>query len=93
MDVLETKSTENFQASISLVSQIEESMHLGTPVEDAFSLKLQRKLASTVPPRPMVNIDRKDAIAHLRRFCQDAADLQQMLDYRGPHNLRVRPSV
>jgi hypothetical protein len=89
-DVLETGSMENFQASIPLVSQIEESMSLGKPVEEAFSLKLQRKLASTVPPRPMVKIDRKEAMEHLGRLCQDATDVLQMLDYRGPYNLRVR---
>lgn len=90
MDVLETRSMKNFQASVPFVSQIEESMSLGKPVEEAFSLKLQRKLASTVPPRPMVKIDSKEAITHMRRLCEDAADVLQMLDYRGPYNLRVR---
>ncbi|KAK2766208.1 hypothetical protein FQN54_007724 [Arachnomyces sp. PD_36] len=88
LNVLETRSMESFQASIPLVCQIEESMPRGKPVEEAFSLKLQRKLASTVPPRPMVNVDTKEAMAHLRRLCQDAADVLQMLDYRGPYNLR-----
>lgn len=56
---------------------------------DAFSLKIQRKLASTVPPRPMVNITSDDALAHLKRLCQDAIDMQQMLDYTGPSNFKV----
>lgn len=90
MDVLETRSIADFQASVPLVSQIEETMSLGKPIEEAFSLKLQRKLASTVPPRPIVKIERKEAMAHLRRLCQDAADVLQMLDYHGPYNLRVR---
>src|SRR5699024_6212590 len=90
IDVLETRSMENFQASAPLVSQIEQSMSLGKPIEEAFSLKLQRKLASTVPPRPMVKINSNEAMEHLRRLCQDAADILQMLDYRGPYNLRVR---
>lgn len=88
--VLETRSMADFQASVPLVSQIEETMSLGKPIEEAFSLKLQRKLASTVPPRPMVTIDRKEAMAHLRRLCQDATDVLQILDYHGPYNLRVR---
>jgi hypothetical protein len=56
---------------------------------EAFSLKIQRKLASTVPPRPMVQIPSDDALAHLERLCQDAIDMQQMLDYRGPSNFKV----
>lgn len=55
---------------------------------DAFSLKIQRKLASTVPPRPMVTISSDDALAHLKRLCQDAIDMQQMLDYTGPSNFK-----
>src|SRR5699024_9556214 len=40
--------------------------------------------------RPMVKISSNEAMEHLRRLCQDAADILQMLDYRGPYNLRVR---
>ncbi|KAF7587158.1 hypothetical protein BBP40_007666 [Aspergillus hancockii] len=51
--------------------------------------KIQRKLASTVPPRPMVKINFEDALAHLKRLCKDAIDLLEVLDYCGPHNLKV----
>lgn len=87
--VLETRSTEKFSTSLSRVSSLAKSAPLGKPVPDAFSLKIQRRLASTVPPRPMVEISLDDALSHLKRLCQDAIDLGQILDYRGPHNFRV----
>lgn len=64
-------------------------MHLGKSVPEAFSWKIQRRLASTVPPRPMVHVSAADATAHMTRFCQDAVDVQQILEYRGPYNLQV----
>jgi hypothetical protein len=41
----------------------------------------------------MVNIDSDDALAHLKRLCQDAIDMQQMLDYTGPSNFKVSALV
>lgn len=37
----------------------------------------------------MVKISFEDALAHLKRLCQDAIDLLEVLDYSGPHNLKV----
>lgn len=89
VEVLETRSAENFTSCIAQLRPLTETVALGKPVPDAFSLKIQRKLASTVPPRPMVNITSDDALAHLKRLCQDAIDMQQMLDYTGPSNFKV----
>lgn len=89
LDVMQSRSTESFVSSLSKVPLIEKSVSLGKSVPDAFSLKIQRKLASTVPPRPMVKISHEDALDHLKRFCRDAIDIQEILDYRGPENLRV----
>ncbi|KAL1970414.1 hypothetical protein VTN77DRAFT_5575 [Rasamsonia byssochlamydoides] len=89
IDVVHTRSKGPFVSCLSLVLAIEKSVSLGKPVPEAFSLKIQRKLASTVPPRPMVTISSKDAIDHLRRFCRDAIDIQEILDYSGSYNLRV----
>ncbi|CRG83051.1 N-alpha-acetyltransferase 35, NatC auxiliary subunit [Talaromyces islandicus] len=79
----------SFTACLSLVGPIENSVSLGKPVEDAFTLKIQRKLASTVPPRPMVTISIGSAISHLKRLCQDAIDMHEILDYSGSDDLRV----
>lgn len=89
LSVLETRSTDHFASCLSQLGPLTETVSLGKPVPEAFSLKIQRKLASTVPPRPMVHMKSDDALAHLKRLCQDAIDMQQMLDYTGPSNFKV----
>lgn len=79
----------NFAFCLSRLATLTESVSLGKEVPEAFSMKIQRKLASTVPPRPIVNVSSKDALAHMKRLCQDAIDMQQILDYRGPSNFKV----
>lgn len=86
---IQTKSTEHFTACLPQVTSLSDFSSLGKPIPEAFSEKIQRKLASTVPPRPIVRISFEDALAHLKRLCQDAIDLREVLDYRGPHNFRV----
>lgn len=89
LEVIETRSTDDFSSSLSHLGTLAETMSLGKPVPEAFSTKIQRKLASTVPPRPIVQISQETAIAHAKRLCQDAIDMQQILDYRGPSNFKV----
>ncbi|OAX84148.1 hypothetical protein ACJ72_01475 [Emergomyces africanus] len=91
MDTLPAKerSAEPFLAALRQIQLIEKSIPLGKPVAEAFSLKIQRRLASTVPPRPMVHVSAADSISHMTRFCQDAVDVQQILVYRGPYNLQT----
>lgn len=78
-----------FTTCLSLVGPIESSVSLGKPIEDAFTLKIQRKLASTVPPRPMVTISIGSAMSHLKRLCQDAIDMHELLEYSGSDDLQV----
>ncbi|OJJ50594.1 hypothetical protein ASPZODRAFT_106353 [Penicilliopsis zonata CBS 506.65] len=87
--VLQTRSTKHLSSCISHISALEKSSPLGQAVPEAFSLKIQRKLASTVPPRPMVNISIENALSHLRRLCQDAIDIQQVLEYSCPYNVMI----
>ncbi|KAJ5919857.1 hypothetical protein N7454_009692 [Penicillium verhagenii] len=89
LDILETRSTANFAVCLKHLDEMKESHSIGQPVPEAFSLKIQRKLASTVPPRPIVQISYDDAFAHSKRLCQDAIDMQHMLDYRGPTNFKT----
>ncbi|KAJ5788742.1 NatC N(alpha)-terminal acetyltransferase Mak10 subunit [Penicillium paradoxum] len=89
LEVLETRSTKSFASCLSQLGPLTETVSLGKPIPEAFSLKIQRKLASTVPPRPMVHINSGDALEHLKRLCQDAIDMQQMLDYTGPSNFKT----
>lgn len=88
-DILQNKSTGYFASCLSQLSSLTKSVSLGKPVSDAFSVKIQRRLASTVPPRPMVKVSFEDALAHLRRLCRDAIDLQELVEYGGPYNFKV----
>lgn len=53
------------------LQEIQESHNIGSPVKDAFSSKIQRRLASTVPPRPVVELPFSDACQVLLELCQD----------------------
>ncbi|KAL8670100.1 MAG: hypothetical protein Q9168_005345 [Polycauliona sp. 1 TL-2023] len=70
-----------------LLPGIHQTQRLGTLVREAFSVKLQRKLTSNVPPRPMVDTTFEEAHAFLAKLCRDAADVYQVLDYHGCSNL------
>ena len=72
---------------VPLLAEIKRTTVLGKEVEEAFSLKVQRTLASSVPPRPMVAIQFSEAVLHLERLCYDATDVYQLCDIRGSENL------
>ncbi|KAJ5084874.1 hypothetical protein NUU61_009453 [Penicillium alfredii] len=89
LDILDTRSTENFKSCVSHLGPLKSSVPLGKPLPEAFSMKIQRRLASTVPPRPIVQLGHDDALAHLERLCQDAIDMEQILDYHGSSNFKT----
>lgn len=47
---------------------VDQSSLLSEPVPEAFSIKIQRRLASSVPPRPMVAVERQDSVNFLRQM-------------------------
>ncbi|KAK8161366.1 Mak10 subunit, NatC N-terminal acetyltransferase-domain-containing protein [Phyllosticta citrichinensis] len=53
------------------VPKVEETHALGHPVKEAFSSKIQRRLASTVPPRPVVELEYALACRVLNELCHD----------------------
>lgn len=63
---------------------------LGTAVESAFSKKIQRRLASSVPPRPVVNISFDEAHAFLARLCAHGQEAYGILQYSRPLSAMVR---
>ncbi|RKF56339.1 N-alpha-acetyltransferase 35, NatC auxiliary subunit [Golovinomyces cichoracearum] len=65
----------------SMISELKISAMYGTSVPSAFSEKLQRKLASTVPPRPTVQVLHEDALNHFERLCLDASAVVEILNY------------
>lgn len=81
--------SESFKACFALIPSLDKSAVLGKPVQESFTLKIQRKLASTIPPRPMVTIDLQAAVDYMKRLFQDAIDLHEILIYSNPDDLRV----
>lgn len=66
-----------------------ETKRLGIPVNSAFSAKIQRRLASTIPPRPIVEIGFEQAHEELRRTCQCMGEANRIKQYYGGSNLMV----
>lgn len=93
IEIVQTRSMQPFESCLEQLPLLTKSVSLGKPVPESFSSKIQRKLASTLPPRPMVKVSAEDAVAHVKRICQDAIDLKEILEYRGSYNLKVRLSL
>ncbi|KAF4625910.1 hypothetical protein G7Y89_g12252 [Cudoniella acicularis] len=69
---------------------LKSSASLGRPVPASFSHKLQRKLASTTPPRPIVQISKEAAYDFLERICRDGSVAAEVLRYYDSHSLMQR---
>jgi hypothetical protein len=62
------------------ITNITSTHALGKTVPDSFSTKIQRKLASTVPPRPIVELAFKDALENLTQLCIDCEEATRFTD-------------
>jgi hypothetical protein len=71
---------------------INKSHSLGIPVPEAFSTKIQRKLASTMPPRPIVQLSFEEANTHFKRLIADGKEVVKVLDFKDSQSLLVSPS-
>ena len=74
---------------LKLLPMLSQTSKLGVPLENSFSIKIQRKLASTVPPRPIVKISFDEAVARLSGICHDGRDAYQILDAKAGTRLMV----
>ena len=70
---------------------INKSHPLGITVPEAFSTKIQRKLASTMPPRPIVQLSFEDANIHFKRLIVDGKEVVKVLDFTDSQSLLVSP--
>ena len=69
---------------------INKSRHLGTPVPEAFSTKIQRRLASTMPPRPIVQLSFEETYEHFKKLFIDGIDVLNVLNYADSQSLLVK---
>ena len=81
---------ESWAACIQLMPAVRRTNVLSGPVESAFSSKIQRRLASSVPPRPVVNISFDDADAFFVRTCVNAQEAFGVLRWSGASHIMVR---
>ncbi|KAI9052716.1 hypothetical protein LZ554_002992 [Drepanopeziza brunnea f. sp. 'monogermtubi'] len=83
-----SKDSKKYWSELSAsISDVKSSSAFGKPVPSSFSVKIQRKLASTVPPRPIVEVSQEDALSHLERLCSDASVAVEVLEYYDSHSL------
>ena len=80
-------------SGLAALTKIKDTHQLGRPVDEAFSAKLQRKLASTMPPRPIVHLGFDEAMDHLTRLFKDGSELIDVLHYTDSQCLQVRPCL
>ncbi|KAL2265163.1 hypothetical protein VTJ83DRAFT_6263 [Remersonia thermophila] len=66
---------------------VNETRSLGTPVPEAFSAKIQRRLASTMPPRPIVQPTPEEAHEHFKRMIADGIRVVNVLNYSDSQSL------
>lgn len=68
----------------------------GKAVDEAFSPKVQRRLASTVPPRPITDLQFEEACQNLSCLCDDIREVLRVSDegpIQNPEHLLVSPST
>lgn len=63
------------------------SHKLAKPVSDSFSAKIQRRLASTVPPKPMVELSFEDAFEKMTLMSKDCQEAVRIVEF-GPENIQ-----
>ncbi|KIW92978.1 uncharacterized protein Z519_06827 [Cladophialophora bantiana CBS 173.52] len=78
------------EENLALIKTIEETSTLGRPTSTVmFTLKMQRGLASSVPPRPMIVIEKDKALPFFRQLLTDTTTAFQMLDITSSSDLLV----
>lgn len=71
------------------IKNTKDSHDLGIAVPAAFNTKMQGLLASTMPPRPIVQPSFEEAVEHWSRFSKDGAEAVDILNYEDPQSLLV----
>lgn len=73
-----------------ILEPINKSHSLGIAVPEAFSAKIQRRLASTMPPRAIVQLSFDEMYSNFKRLIADGQEVTDVLDYSDSQSLLVR---
>ncbi|KAI5852246.1 Mak10 subunit, NatC N-terminal acetyltransferase-domain-containing protein [Tricharina praecox] len=71
---------------LELVAKVEKEHALAKEVPEAWSMSVQRKLASSVPPRSLVELPFEEAATTLKQLCAETKDILKILNYAGATN-------
>ena len=63
------------------IERMNASHSLGMPTPAAFTEKVQRELATSTPPRPMLEVSWEDACRNWTRLCADIAEAERMTSF------------
>lgn len=72
-----------------ILEPINKSHSLGVAVPEAFSAKIQRRLASTMPPRAIVELGFDEAYLNFKRLVADGQEVTDVLDFSDSQSLLV----
>jgi N-alpha-acetyltransferase 35, NatC auxiliary subunit len=72
-----------------LLPKVLSSMDLGKETTGAFSTRIQRRLSISVPPRPMVTVDPKEAAASVKIILDNLFEIEALYEYKSPHEIIV----
>jgi len=93
VEVADSRSATNIKdmwaCLLDISAEVKVTACLGKAVPDCFSVKIQRKLASTVPPRPVIEVSQDAAFNHLEQICRDATVAVDVLKYHDSQSLLV----
>lgn len=83
------KARQPWTDGLPLLAKLGKTHALAQPVDESFSVKLQRKLASTMPPRPIVQLSFDDALGHFTRLFRDGEQMIDVLHFHDTQSLQV----
>jgi hypothetical protein len=75
-------TTYSWPPVLKIIDSLKSTHQLGRLVPGAFSPKMQRRLASTVPPRPIVELDFKDALEKLQQMASDCNEATRFISLK-----------
>lgn len=79
-----------WEICLNVLPSLLETEELGVAVDTSFSTKIQRRLASTVPPRPIVQIPFQESHLFLYQICQNGKEIFRAIDCPDGNSWLVR---
>lgn len=79
-----------WEICLEVLPSLLETKELGVAVDTSFSTKIQRRLANTVPPRPIVQIPFRESHLFLYQICQNGKEIFRAIDCTDNNSWLVR---